>query len=89
MSALLIRVAKLLLRLAMEESMRRVLPKIYDRLDQDLPQVLNMKPKPVVVESVVAQAISAATDKRATMDQIEAVIGLYDPIKAALRNVKR
>lgn len=89
MNAILIRVAKLLLKLAMDHTLRQVLPKVYERLDEDMPQVLSMKPVPVVVESVVAQAITAATDKRATMSQIEAVIGLYDPIKAALRNVKR
>lgn len=89
MKALLIRVAKVLLKLAMDHTLRQVLPKVYQRLDEDLPQVLSMKPAPVVVESVVAQAISAATDKRATVDQIQAVIGLYDPIRSALRNVKR
>lgn len=89
MKKFLIRVAQLLFKLAMEESLRRVLPKVYERLDQDLPQVLSMKPTPIVVESVVAQAISAATEKRATVDQIEAVIGLYDPIRSALRNIKR
>jgi len=42
-----------------------------------------------VVESVVAQSIAQATGNRASVSQIEAVIGLYDPMKAALRNLKR
>jgi len=89
MKTLLIRLAKALLKAAMDEALRRALPKVYERLDADLPQVLSMKPAPMVVESVVAQAIASATDHRATETQIEAVLGLYDPLRAALRNFKR
>lgn len=89
MKAFLVRLAKVLLKLAMDEALRRSLPKVYARLDEDLPQVLSLKPAPVVVESVVAQAIAAATDHRATETQIQAVLGLYDPMRAALRNLKR
>lgn len=89
MKTFLIRLAKVLLKLAMDEALRRALPKVYERLDADLPQVLSMNPAPLVVESVVAQAISAATNHRATETQIEAVLGLYDPMRAALRNLKR
>jgi hypothetical protein len=89
MKKFLIKLSKLLLRLAMDEALRRVLPKVYEQLDADLPQVLSLNPAPVVVESVIAQAISQATNERATIDQIQAVIGLYDPMRAALRNFKR
>ena len=89
MKSLLIKISKLLLKLAMDEALRRVLPKVYAQLDAELPQVLEMKPAPIVVESVVAQSIAQATGNRASATQIEAVIGLYDPIKAALRNLKR
>jgi hypothetical protein len=89
MKSLLIKISKLLLKLAMDEALRRVLPKVYAQLDADLPQVLAMKPAPIVVESVVAQSIAQATGNRASVSQIEAVIGLYDPMKAALRNLKR
>lgn len=89
MKALLIRVAKMLLRLAMDQALVKVLPKVYERLDADLPQVLSVNPAPVVVESVIAQSIASATKRRATESQIAAVVGLYDPIAAALRNLKR
>lgn len=89
MKAFLVRLSKVLLKLAMDEALRRSLPKVYARLDEDLPQVLSLKPVPVVIESVVAQAIAAATDNRATETQIQAVLGLYDPMRAALRNLKR
>jgi hypothetical protein len=89
MKFLLIELAKLLLKAAMDKALRKALPKVYAQLDSDLPQVLSMNPAPIVVESVVAQSIAQATGDRATVDQIQAVIGLYDPIKAALRNLKR
>jgi hypothetical protein len=89
MKSLLIKISKLLLKLAMDEALRRVLPKVYAQLDAELPQVLEMKPAPIVVESVVAQSIAHSTGNRATATQIEAVIGLYDPIKAAIHNFKR
>lgn len=89
MKALLIRVAKVLLKLAMDQALRKVLPKVYEQLDAELPQVLSLNPAPIVVESVVAQAIAAATNHRASETQIQAVLGLYDPMKAALRKFKR
>jgi hypothetical protein len=89
MKFLLIELAKLLLKMAMDKALRKALPKVYALLDGDLPQVLSMKPAPMVVESVVAQSIAQATGNRATVDQIQAVIGLYDPMKAALRNIKK
>jgi hypothetical protein len=89
MKFLLIELAKLLLKAAMDKALRKALPKVYAQLDSDLPQVLSMNPAPIVVESVVAQSIAQATGDRATVDQIQAVIGLYDPMKAALRNLKR
>jgi hypothetical protein len=89
MKHLLIELAKLLLKMAMDKALRKALPKVYAQLDTDLPQVLAMKPAPIVVESVVAQSIAQATGNRASVSQIEAVIGLYDPMRAALRNLKR
>ena len=89
MKSFLIRLSKRLLKMAMDEALRRALPKVYAQLDADLPQVLSMNPAPIVVESVIAQAIAQATNERATVDQIQAVIGLYDPMRAALRNFKR
>ena len=89
MKTLLIRLAKLLLKAAMDAALRKALPKIYERLDADMPQLLAMKPVPTVVESVVGQAISASTGKRASESQIEAVLGLYDPLQAALRNLRK
>ena len=89
MKAFLIRLSKVLLKLAMDTAVRQALPKIYQRLDAELPQVLSLKPAPVVVEALVAQAIAGVTEHRPTETQIQAVLGLYDPMRAALRNLKR
>lgn len=89
MKALLITAAKWLLKLAMDAALRKALPRIYKELDADLPYLLEKKVGPDVVESVVAHSIKQATGNRATTTQIEAVIGLYDPIQAAIRSRQR
>jgi hypothetical protein len=89
MKPLLIKAAKWLLKMAMDAAMRKALPRIYQALDGDIPDLLEMKAGPDVIESVVAHSIKQATGTRATATQIEAVIGLYDPIQAAIRSVKR
>ncbi len=89
MKAFLIKLSKRLLLLAMDATLRKALPRIYQALDGDIPHLLEMKAGPDVVESVVAHSIKQAIGTRATATQIEAVIGLYDPIKAAIRNIKR
>lgn len=89
MKALLITASKWLLKMAMDTALRRALPRIYQALDADIPHLLEMQAGPDVVESAVAHSIKAATGSRATYTQIEAVIGLYDPIKAAIRSIKQ
>ncbi len=89
MKSFLIKLSKILLKMAMDVALRRALPKVYEQLDAELPQVLALNPAPLVVESVVAQAIGQATKERATIEQIQAVIGLYDPMKTALHNFRR
>jgi hypothetical protein len=89
MKSFLIKTGKLLLKLAMDAALRKALPKIYAALDSDVPHLLEMKATPDVLESAVAHSIAQATGHRASATQIEAVIGLYDPIKAAIRNIKR
>jgi hypothetical protein len=89
MNFLLIHLGNALLRIALDQSLRRVLPFIYRRLDDELPSLLVRYAPPSKIEGVIASAINDATGKRATPDQIATVITLYDPVKAALRNVRR
>jgi hypothetical protein len=82
MKALLIRLAKALLSLAMDETLRRGLPKIYRQLDRQVPITLTSR----AVEQEFITAISNATQGKVSREAIEIVSLLYNPIKAAISN---
>lgn len=88
MKPFLIRAAKALLKLALDESLRRVLPQVYKQLDAEVPLLLYNNAAPAKVEGAVASAISDAVGHRASATQVEAVLGLYDPVKAALNRLR-
>ena len=77
------------LRLAVDRALRQELPKIFARLDMELPFLLINKAKPLEVQAVVTDAIEEKLGGIATATQVSAVLGLYDPVKAAIRNLKR
>lgn len=89
MSSILLFLARALVNAAVTDAFRRALPLIYKRLDYEVPVLLTNNAPPSRVEGVIASAISDALGKRATPTQIETVITLYDPVKAALRNPRR
>ena len=78
-----------LLKLAVDRALRRELPAIFAKLDLELPFVLVNHAKPIEVQAVVTDVIEEKLGRTATATQIQAVLGLYDPIKAAIRNHKR
>jgi hypothetical protein len=88
MKYFLTRIAQLLLKLALDESVRRVLPLIYRRIDAEVPVLLSHGTPADKIEGTIASAIADATGKKAKAAQIEAVIGLYDPVKAALHALR-
>jgi hypothetical protein len=77
------------LRLAVDRALRKELPKIFARLDVELPFMLINHAKPLEVQAVVTDAIEEKLGGIATATQVSAVLGLYDPVKAAIRNLKR
>jgi hypothetical protein len=81
--------SRTLLKLAMDRALRRELPAIFKRLDLELPYMLSDKASPLQVQAAVTDAIEEKIGHIATPTQIGAVLGLYDPIKSALRNFKR
>jgi hypothetical protein len=81
--------SRTLLKLAMDRALRRELPGIFKRLDLVLPYMLSDKASPLQVQAAVTDAIEEKIGHIATPTQIGAVLGLYDPIKSALRNFKR
>jgi hypothetical protein len=79
--------SRALLKLAMDRVLRKELPAIFTKLDMELPFMLINHAKPLEVKAVVTDIIEEKTGHKATATQVSAILGLYDPIKAALRNV--
>ena len=69
-----------------QRSTQRFLPAVFSRLDDVMPRLL-AEATPEQMTGEIASAITAATGQPATAQQIEQVVKLYNPIKAALRNV--
>ena len=82
-------ISRVLLQMAFDRELRKKLPQVFARLDQDLPYMLMNKAKPAAVKTVIADIIEEKIGRAATTTQVNAVIGLYDPVKAAFRNITR
>jgi hypothetical protein len=82
-------IGRALLKLAVDRALRKELPQIFARLDLELPFLLINHAKPLEVQAVVTDAIEEKLGRVATPTQIQAVLGLYDPVKAAIRNIRR
>jgi hypothetical protein len=80
-------IGRALLKLAVDRALRKELPAIFARLDTDLPYMLMNKAKPIEVQAVVTDVIEERIGGIATATQVGAVLALYDPVKAALKNV--
>lgn len=83
MKHFLLKLSHLLLKAALDESLRRALPDIYLRLDTEIPLLLSNRAPVSRVEGVIASAITDALGHRATSAQIDTIAALYDPRKAA------
>ena len=77
------------LRLAVDRALRKELPQIFAKLDIELPPMLVNHAKPLEVQAVVTDIIEEKIGGFATATQISAVLGLYDPVNAAIRNIRR
>jgi hypothetical protein len=80
---------RILLKMAADRALRRELPGIFAKLDLELPYMLMNKAKPLDVQAVVTDVIEEKIGGIATATQVAAVLGLYDPVKAAIRNIRR
>jgi len=84
MKHLLIRLAKVLLKLAMDKALEQALPKVYKQLDAEVPKLLMNQAPPSVVQSAISSAIVKSTGGKLNKDMLDLVVLAYDPIKAAL-----
>jgi hypothetical protein len=82
-------IGRALLKLAVDRALRKELPAIFAKLDMELPFMLINHAKPLEVQAVVTDVIEEKLGGIATATQVSAVLGLYDPVKAAIRNLKR
>ena len=78
-----------MLKLAVDRALRKELPEIFARLDTDLPYMLMNRAKPLQIQAAVTEVIEEKIGGIATATQVAAVLGLYDPVKAAIRNIRR
>ena len=82
-------IGRALLKLAVDRALRKELPAIFAKLDMELPFMLINHAKPLEVQAVVTDVIEERIGGIATATQVSTVLGLYDPVKAAIRNLKR
>lgn len=84
------RLGRIFLKLALDKAVRLALPKIYERLDLEMPRLLESA-DPNQMTAAVSTAITVATSGKVavTPTQIQAVVGLYSPIAATVRNLKK
>lgn len=88
MKRFLVELGRAMMRLALDQAVRKGLPLIYKRLDVELPNLL-LTGTPQQVKTEIAGAIAATTHKLPDQSQIEAVIGLYSPVAGAIRAFKK
>jgi hypothetical protein len=88
MKLFLVELGRILMRLALDRAVREALPRIYRRLDLEMPQLLTHG-TPDQVKSEIATVITQESSRITTPSQIEAVIGLYSPAAGAIRAFKR
>ena len=75
-----------LLKLAVDRALRRELPAIFAKLDMEMPFLLK-DAKPLEMQAVVTDIIEEKIGRTATATQVSAILSLYDPVKAVIRNI--
>ena len=81
--------SRVMLKLAVNRALRKELPAIFAKLDIELPSMLVDHAKPLEVQAVVTDVIEEKLGGIATATQVSAILSLYDPVKASIRNLKR
>ena len=82
-------IGRALLKLAVDRVLRKELPAIFTKLDMELPFMLVNKATQPEVQAMITDIIEEKIGGKATATQVKAVLGLYDPVKAAKRRIKR
>jgi hypothetical protein len=85
MQAVLIYLSKLLLKLAIDRTLQKALPKIFDKIDHRIPLAINNGAPPRVIRCEIEHIIGQVTGQPVTQSVSDLVVSLYDPIKNAER----
>lgn len=89
MKNLLVQLAKILLKLALDRAVRNALPKIYEKLDISVPIAIVNGAPPAVIESEITHLAKKFTKDTVSDSTIEALALLYNPVKNAVRTQRR
>jgi hypothetical protein len=79
-----IAVSRLLLRAALRDPIRRNLRQTFRMLDESIPRALQLSVAPIIVQSLIVDAITKSSGVRPTIEEVEVVAALFDPLLAAV-----
>ena len=88
-SFVLMALADVLTKMALERGVKAALPKIFDVIDERLPVAVSEHLGGGVVGGLIAGAISDAIGRPAKPADVDAVVKLYDPRQAAAKQARR
>ena len=84
-----LQLGRILLQMAVDRALRKELPAIYKKLDLQIPFMLVNKTGAAEVKATVTDIIEENIGHKATATQVNAILALYDPVKAALRSIRK
>lgn len=85
---LVLRLGRWLIVIATDSDVRKDLSRIYARLDGKMPQLLTSA-SPLEVTREISSTIAEVTGRKSTVNRIDSVVALYNPVAAALRNLRK
>lgn len=88
-SFVLMALADVLTKMALERGVRAALPKIFDVIDDKMPAAISENVGAGAVGWLIAGAIRDAIGRPAEMSEVDAVVKLYDPRQAAAKAAKK
>jgi len=89
MRSLFVNLAKFFLRIAVDKALEKALPKIYEELDTDLPQLLYNNAPKEIISFEISKAIARNMQGMETKPVVDIVTMLYDPAKVNRRKSKK
>jgi hypothetical protein len=86
MQIILIALAKFFLGVAIDKGLAKVLPKIYEELDDSLPTLLYNKAPKEIISFEISKAIARNMNGIETKEMVDIVTMLYDPASVNQRS---